>query len=160
MGIAGDGLQKSTVSVHAAYSLLSAHCPSALTGSIPSADGHHAECYRISCFHTKRNSIRLKYIKACAYRFYYDFLQPGFTNSLMLGKVLPMCLSGQDRVSGKQSHHVYTKTTPSENKKPTFQRCCIGAHPQRLRLGTTCFMSIPSVMSDAEEDAPASCISL
>lgn len=75
-----------SVCAHGLFSFLSAHCPSALTWSIPSADGHHAECYKISGFHTKRNSIRVKYIKACAYRFYYDFLQPGFTKLSDAGK--------------------------------------------------------------------------
>lgn len=53
------------------------------------------------------------------------------TNSLKSGKVEPMCLSGQDEVSEKQSCRVYTQTMPSEKKMPTFQRYRIGVHPPR-----------------------------
>lgn len=57
------------------------------------------------------------------------------TNSLKSGKVEPMCLSGQDKVSEKQSCRVCTQTMPSEKKMPTFQRYRIGVHPPEPVLG-------------------------
>lgn len=104
--------ESNSVCTHSLSSPLPAHCPPVLTRSIPSAEGHHAECYKIR-----------------------DFITIFSNQALPISLTWERYLSGQDRVSRKQSYHVYTKTTPSENKNPLFRGAALELTPSFFAWG-------------------------